>query len=146
MNSHLLTKILIGAGVLAAPAIIFAAPPEPQRIVCPVELPDDALRIGATTDGWIPYKSFPLRLNSAAPTRGRPEELADLATFTTVKTKTSRIDTYPLPLPHPGGIWMKCGYGSLNEITLHKQLDERIRECRITTSNAEPPTIDIICR
>lgn len=124
-----------------------AATPVPaQRIVCPAELPDEAFRIGKPTNGWIPYKSLPLRLHSAAPTAGPPDEHADLAFFTTVKTKKARIDTYPLPLPHPGGIWMKCGYGSLNEVTLHRQLDDSVRECRITMSKAEFPEIDIVCK
>lgn len=43
------------------------------------------------------------------------------------------IDTYPLL--GPGGIWMKCGYGSLNEVTLHRRLDDSIQEGRISMSN-----------
>ena len=146
MNILPLGIALVSMCALTARMPAHSATPAPQRIACPAELPEAAFRIGATTDGWIPYQFMPLRLHSAAPTRGRPEEHADLAYFTTIKTKKARIDTYPLPLPHPGGIWMKCGYGSLNEVTLHKQLDDSIRECRITTSNAEFPVIDIVCK
>ena len=133
------------ACIALAPSAAAAALPA-QAIVCPAQLPDEAFRIGKPTNGWIAYQSLPLRLHSAAPTAGPPEEHADLAYFTTVRTKNARIDTYPLPLPHPGGIWMKCGYGALNEVTLHRRLDGRIRECRITTSNAEFPVIEIVCK
>src|SRR5450830_99918 len=145
MSRRLTISLMILGGALGATAFASAAPPAQQRIVCPTELPDQVLRVSGPIDGWIPYKSMPMRLHSAAPTRGRPEQLADLAGFDTVKTKTARIDTYPLPLPHPGGIWMKCGYGEFNEITLHKQLDDNIRECRITMTKAEPVAIDIMC-
>jgi hypothetical protein len=145
MKAVFLASLIILACCRAAPSVAGTLP-APQRIECPGELPDDAFRIGKPTNGWIPYKYMPLRLHSAAPTAGPPEEHADLAEFSTVKTKHSRIDTYPLPLPHPGGIWMKCGYGSLNEITLHRRLDDRIRECRITTSNGELTVIDIVCQ
>jgi len=145
MSKLLLKSLFVCAWTFTATNFASAAAPVPQRIVCPSSLPDEALRIGEAKDGWIPYKSSPLLLNSAAPTRGRPEELADLAGFDTVKTKTARIDTYPLPLPHQHGIWMKCGYGTFNEVTLHKQLDDRIRQCKLTTFNGEPVVIDIVC-
>lgn len=140
-----LNSIAAMACIAFATSVAAASLPA-QAIVCPAELPDEAFRIGKPTNGWIPYKSLPIRLHSAAPTRGRPEEHADLAYFTTVRTKKARIDTYPLPLPHPGGIWMKCGYGSLNEVTLHRRLDDSIRECRIRMTNAEFPVIEIVCK
>ncbi len=118
----------------------------PQRIECPKEVPEATIRLVATDNGWKPYKSFPLRLNSAAPTGGPPELNADLAQFTTKRNKTARMDTYDLSPPHPGGIWMKCGYGASNEITLHKQLDDSITQCTITQKNASPSEIEIVCR
>jgi hypothetical protein len=118
----------------------------PQRIECPREVPEAAIRLVDAGSGWKPYKSFPLKLNSAAPTGGPPELNADLAQFTTKRNKTSRIDTYDLSPPHPGGVWMKCGYGASNEITLHKQLDDSITQCTITQKNASPSEIDIMCR
>lgn len=117
----------------------------PQRIECPKEVADATIHLVATGDGWKPYKSFPLKLNSAAPTGGPPELHADLAQFSTKRTKTARSDTYDLRPPHPGGIWMKCGYGASNEITLHKQLNDTIRQCTITQKNASPSEIDIMC-
>lgn len=116
-----------------------------QRIECPKEVADATISLVAMDDGWEPYISFPLKLNSAAPTGGPPEQHADLAQFTTQRTKTVRIDTYDLSPPHPGGIWLKCGYGASNEITLHKQLNDNIRGCTITQKNACPFEIDITC-
>jgi hypothetical protein len=118
----------------------------PQRIACPKEVPEAAIRLAVTDNGWKPYKSFPLKLNSAAPTGGPPEMNADLAQFTTKRNKSVRIDTYDLSPPHPGGIWMKCGYGASNEITLHKQLDDSITQCTITQKNASPSEIEIMCK
>lgn len=139
-------NIFIGAGIFVLMADSNARDIGEVRIVCPAELPDNALRTGATVDGWRPHKSAPLRLNSAAPTGGPPELQADLASFTTVKTRKGRIDTYDLAPPNRDGTWMKCGYGARNEVTLHKRLDDRIRQCRLTTSNADSAAIDIVCK
>lgn len=118
----------------------------PQRIECPKEVPEGMIRLVATNNGWIPHKSFPLRLTSAAPTGGPPERNADLAQFATKRSKIARIDTYDLSPPHPGGIWMKCGYGASNEITLHRQLDNSVTQCTITQKIAAPSEIEIVCR
>jgi hypothetical protein len=118
----------------------------PQRIECPREVPAGAVRLMPTQDGWRPYQSSPLKLNSAAPTGGPPEKKADLAEFTTTRSKTARVDTYDLSPPHPGGVWIKCGYGAGNEITLHRQLDSTVTQCAITQKTAAPFEIDILCR
>lgn len=135
------------AMIFASLALLYqAAMAAPQRIECPGEVPAAAIRLVETGGGWKPYKSFPLKLNSAAPTGGPPELQADLAQFTTKRSKAARIDTYDLSPPHPGGIWMKCGYGASNEITLHKQLDDSITQCTITQKNLSPADIEIVCR
>jgi hypothetical protein len=118
----------------------------PQRIECPKEVGAATIRLVARPDGWKPYQSMPLKLNSAAPTGGPPELHADLAQFTTKRSKTVRVDTYDLSPPHPGGIWMKCGYGAANEITLHKRLNDHIAQCTFTQNNADPSNIEIVCR
>lgn len=118
----------------------------PQRIECPAEVAEPTISLVAKDDGWKPYQSFPLKLNSAAPTGGPPELHVDLAQFTTKRNKTARIDTYDLSPPHPGGIWMKCGYGASNEITLHKRLNDNVTQCTITQANASPSEIAIVCR
>lgn len=118
----------------------------PQRIECPAEVTEATIRLVARDDGWKPYQSFPLKLNSAAPTGGPPELHADLAQFTTKRNKTVRIDTYDLRPPHPGGIWMKCGYGASNEITLHRRLNDDVTQCTITQNNVSPSEIGIVCR
>lgn len=133
----------IFASIIAIHQPLFAAP---QRIECPAEVGEATIRLVARADGWKPYQSFPLKLNSAAPTGGPPELHADLALFTTKRNKTVRIDTYDLSPPHPGGIWMKCGYGTSNEITLHKRLDDNVTQCTITQDNASPSEIGIVCR
>jgi hypothetical protein len=117
-----------------------------QRIECPKEIPEQSIQLMGTVNGWKPYKSFPLKLNSAAPTAGPPEQKADLADFSTRRTKSATIDTYDLSLPHPGGVWMKCGYGAFNEITLHKQLNDAITQCMITQKSASPSDIEISCK
>lgn len=68
------------------------------------------------------------------------------ALFTTRRNKKVRIDTYDLSPPHPGGIWMKCGYGASNEITLHKRLNDNVTQCTISQNNASPSEIEIVCR
>jgi hypothetical protein len=118
----------------------------PQRIECPKVLPDEAIQLQGTADGWKPHKSAPLRLNSAAPTGGPPEMQADLAEFTTTRSKTVRTDVYDLRPPKPGGIWIKCSYGKANEITLHKRLDSRITQCTVTQKTASASEIDILCK
>jgi hypothetical protein len=117
-----------------------------HRIVCPKVVPSTAMKLDATIDGWRTYSSLPLKLNSAAPTGGPPEQHADFAEFTTKTTKAERIDQYDLRPPHPGGLWMKCGYGASNEITLHKQIDDSISQCTITHQHKAPSEIDIVCR
>lgn len=133
----------IFVGIAAVHQPLVAAP---QRVECPAEVAEATIRLVAKDDGWKPYQSSPLKLNSAAPTGGPPELHADLAQFTTKRYKTVRIDTYDLSPPHPGGIWMKCGYGASNEITLHKRLDDNVTECTITQNNASPSEIGIVCR
>lgn len=133
---------------MACASLLFLCQPSeatPQRVQCPKELPEASIQLVDTPTGWKPYKSFPLKLNSAAPTAGPPELKADLAEFTTKRTKTARIDTYDLSPPHPGGVWMKCGYGASNEITLHKQLDDTITQCTITQKHGSPSDIAILC-
>ena len=117
-----------------------------QRLECPKAIPEASIQLVDTPKGWKPYQSFPLKLNSAAPTAGPPELKADLAEFTTKRNKTARTDTYDLSPPHPGGVWMKCGYGASNEITLHKQLDDTITQCIITQKLASPSDIEIQCK
>lgn len=141
------TILLCCASTCCAAPQVAPANARPVRLVCPPHLPEATLQASALVNGWIVYQSAPLRLNSAAPTRGSPAEHADLASFTTERTGNRRIDTYSLPMPHSGGIWMKCGYGALNEVTLHRQLDDGIRECRITSSSTAGATaIDISCK
>lgn len=131
---------------LACTGLMTLHPPvHAKRIECPKEIPEGSIQLVDTPNGWKPYKSFPLKLNSAAPTAGPPELKADLAEFTTKRTKTTRTDTYDLHPPHPGGVWMKCGYGASNEITLHKQLDDTITRCTITQKIAHPSDIEIKC-
>jgi hypothetical protein len=112
---------------------------------CPKVLPSTAMKLDATIDGWRTYSSLPLALNSAAPTGGPPEQHADFAEFTTTRTKVARIDQYDLRPPHPGGLWIKCGYGAANEVTLHKQIDDSITQCTITQKHKVSSEIDIIC-
>ena len=123
-----------------------STPAVPLRVACPKEVPDAAIQLAATSNGWKPYKSSPLKLHSAAPTGGPPEMNADLADFSTKRDARGRVDTYDLSPPHPGGVWIKCGYGASNEITLHKRLDDAITQCTITQKLAAPSDIDIICK
>lgn len=142
----LFRSIVVTTAFGSMAAIHHAYAAAPQRIECPKEVGEATIRLVAQPDGWKPYQSFPLKLNSAAPTGGPPELHADLAQFTTKRNKTGRIDTYDLSPPHPGGIWMKCGYGANNEITLHKRLNDSIAQCTIRQNNAAPSDIEIVCR
>ncbi|WP_426192164.1 STY0301 family protein [Massilia sp. DWR3-1-1] len=123
-----------------------AARPSVQHIVCPAELPESALRAGIAFDGWIPHVNGPFRLSFAAPTGGPPEQDAELAFYTTTRSNTARTNTYDLRPPNPGGIWIKCAYGELGDLSLHRRLDDRIEQCSVTVSNALPRKIDIECQ
>ncbi len=70
---------------------------------------------------------------------------ADLAEFTTTRSKTARTDVYDLRPPNPDGVWIKCGYGKANEITLHKRLDTTITRCTITQNMSSASEINILC-
>lgn len=142
-----ISKSITAAIVAIAAAVVHGPVLAAQHhIVCPKEVPSTAIKLDATIDGWRTYSSLPLTLNSAAPTGGPPEQHADFAEFTTKTTKVARIDQYDLRPPHPGGLWMKCGYGAANEVTLHKQLDGSISQCTITQKLKAPAEIDIVCR
>ena len=143
---HGFSKSLIVAAMCGLGTAAQSGSPAVQHIVCPAELPSDAIQTGVEREGWRPYLKGPFRLEFAAPTAGPPEKDAELAYYTTTHTKTSRTNIYNLPQPHPGGIWVKCAYSPLGDISLHRQLDDSIEQCKITISNESPKKVDIQCK
>lgn len=103
-----------------------------QVIECPAAILPASIHIVDAAAGWKSHVPAPLYLHAAAPSDGPPEKLGELADFTTHPGKTEWSYTYSLQGSFPDGKWMQCAYGTMNEITLSKKIDDSVTECKLT--------------
>jgi hypothetical protein len=119
-------------------------------IVCPAELPANAMKIVTTPHGWQPFISSPLFLHSAGPIAGPPERLGQMVGETTRKTKTeSTVEYHSLDAPYPEGVWFSCDYGEGNEFSIAKKLDAGIKSCVVKYKKGDKAgqnDLDIKCK
>lgn len=120
------------------------------NIVCPAELPAEALKIVTPPHGWKPFVSSPLYLHNAAPIAGPPERLGRMIGRTTKKANNEWTDEYgSLDAPFPEGVWFTCDYGAGNEFSIAKKLDAGIKSCIVKGRKGEKSgqnTFDIKCK
>lgn len=142
-NSKLALAALLA---LAATAVAAAE----ITIVCPTELPSEALRIVTVPSGWQPYISSPLYLHSAAPIFGPPERLGQIRGQTIKHSKGEPTVQYDeLDSPPPEGVWFSCEYGEGNEFSLAKKLPAGIKSCTVKYTKGEKAgqnDLDIKCK
>jgi hypothetical protein len=121
-----------------------------MTIVCPTELPAEAMKIVTTPRGWQPFISSPLYLHSAAPIAGPPERLGRMVGRTTKRPRgewTVRYDD--LDAPFPEGVWFSCDYGEGNEFSIAKKLDDGVKSCVVKGKKGEKSGhnyLDITCK
>lgn len=101
-------------------------------LVCPPSVPAASLRVVDTPPGWTSQVERPLYLHSAAPIDGPPQRRGVLATYTVKQQHGQARYTYRLVGAFPEGKWLQCAYGEHGQVTLSRQLDDAIRECRFT--------------
>lgn len=115
-----------------------ASPGAQVSIVCPSELPAEAMKIVTAPDGWKPFVSSPLFLHSASPIAGPPERLGQLMGETTRRTKSESIVLYQsLDVGTPEGVWVQCDYGEGNEFSRTKKLPAGIKSCVVKSKKGE---------
>lgn len=119
-------------------------------IVCPTELPAEAMKIVSAPPGWQSFISSPLYLHSAAPIAGPPERLGRMVGRTINRPKGEWTVVYDaLDAPFPEGVWFSCDYGEGNEFSIAKKLDVGIKSCVVhgkKGGKAGQNTLDIKCK
>ena len=119
-------------------------------IVCPTELPAEAMKIVTAPHGWQPFISSPLYLHSAAPIAGPPERLGRMVGRTINRRKGEWMVEYDsLDAPFPEGIWFSCDYGEGNEFSIAKKLDAGIKSCVVHGKKGEKAgqnSLEINCK
>ncbi|MBB3117858.1 STY0301 family protein [Pseudoduganella violacea] len=104
-----------------------------HEIECPTEISAAALAINAP-EGWSAYAQEGLRLRSAEPALGPPEEKAFLKPGSTKSIKGGSIDSWlELSGSGPTGKWIVCRYGERGEITLSKKLHDNTSACTVSS-------------
>ncbi|UGQ46656.1 STY0301 family protein [Massilia endophytica] len=119
------------------------------KIECPAQIASTSLRLSGTPTGWRGHVSSPLFLHNAAPIDGPPEDLGSLMGETIKESKNHWVIRYSLDGPFPKGKWFTCDYGSLNEVSLSRQLPGNTMECTVTGRkgvHAGENTFEIVCR
>lgn len=119
-------------------------------IVCPTELPAEAMKIVTTPHGWRPFIASPLYLHSAAPIFGPPERLGRIIGRTTKRPNgESTVQYDDLDSPPPEGVWFSCDYGDGNQFSIAKKLDAGIKSCVVKYRKGEKAgqkDLDIKCK
>ena len=141
----------IYAGLAALGVIISTAAAGAEiAIVCPTELPAEALAISAAPHGWRPFISSPMYLHSAAPIFGPPERLGRIIGRTTKHSTGESTAHYDdLASPPPEGVWFVCDYGESNQFSIAKKLPEGVHSCTVKYKKGEhggQNDLDIKCK
>lgn len=121
-----------------------------QIIVCPAELPAEAVQITKAPTGWRSATVSPVYLHSAAPTFGPPEKLGVLIGKTVGGRGGEFAVVYTqLNFAPADGLWFSCSYGTGNEFSLARRLDARIKSCVVNYRNGAKEgqnSLDIRCQ
>ena len=144
----MITSHFLAAALLAVAAGTATA--SETAIICPKELPAEALKIVHAPHGWQAFVSSPLYLHSAAPIAGPPERLGQMRGETKRRTKTQlTVEYHSLDAAFPEGVWFQCDYGEGNEFSLAKKLPAGIKSCVVKYRKGEKAgqnDLDIKCR
>ena len=121
-----------------------------MTIVCPAELPAEALAIVAAPHGWRPFISSPMYLHNAAPIFGPPERLGRIIGRTIKRPNGESTAQYDdLASPPPEGVWLVCDYGEANQFSIAKKLPDGVQGCTVKYKKGEhggQNDIDIKCK
>lgn len=135
-------KLIASISVLVMLPACQAQASAKHGLECPIEVSASAISIKAP-DGWTPYAEEGVRLHSAEPVLGPPEEKAFLKPSNTKITKTGSIDSWnELGGPAPGGKWLVCRYGERGELILSKRLNDTTSACTVNNQRAK---VEIFC-
>ena len=117
------------------------------KLECPVEFPAAAVQIIKPPAGWTPFTPTFLPLHSMALMTGPPANKAMLRPESEVKRPNGLTVVWKLEGLHD--IWLSCGYGEANEVTLSKQLPGAPSECAVNYLDRKPPAftqIELRCK
>ncbi|UTY58177.1 STY0301 family protein [Massilia sp. erpn] len=127
------TKPTIFVFAIWAAGLCHANASTSHKIECPPEISAAALTVNAP-EGWFAYAQEGIRLRSAEPMLGPPEEKAFLKPSGTKFTKGGSIDSWmELGGPAPDGKWIACRYGERGEIVLSQRLHDNTTACTISS-------------
>ncbi|MET3132215.1 hypothetical protein AAKU55_002485 [Oxalobacteraceae bacterium GrIS 1.11] len=157
MNTRTAPYRLTSAPAALAVAIFAVAPAAfsaELKFECPLaSLPAESVEIKNPPAGWTPFTPSFLPLHGVGLRYGHPSKKQDSKPYSEVKNKhggwTVTWKMEPSDVKPTEGMWMSCGYGEANEVTLSKPLPLNISECTVTSTvkdKASFPAFDIRCK
>lgn len=118
--------------LIGVPLFLYATTCAAVAPQCPESITPARVELTDTPAGWTASIGSRLYLHSAAPTSGPPEERGELAGFRQSGPPKRRTYSYDLAGIFPAGKWLACRYGTSDEITLARRLDDDVRSCSFT--------------
>jgi hypothetical protein len=112
------------------------------QIECPADLPADAVQIVKPPSGWTPFTPTFLPLHSVAIMTGPPTAKAMLKPSS--ETKRSKGSSVTWQLDGLRDVWLLCGYGEANEVTLSKQIPGAPSKCTVNYTERKPPAFTLV--
>lgn len=146
-TAPLLSSFAVACAVLWMPGASAATGTEHQ-IDCPLELPQEAVRIIQPPSDWAPFVRTGVRLSSAEPMFGPASEKGYLKPTSTKVLRGKSVDIWrELGGPMPSGKWIACNYGDHNEFILSKRIDDNTSECTVANSKDKQGrvVVDVRC-
>lgn len=119
-----------------APSLAFGAQ---TKLECPPELPATSLTMHQAPKGWTAYSPAALPLRSAGFMNGPPALLADLKPDSVIEGPRQSVETWKFDAGfYPQGLWIVCGYGRGDEMTLSRKIEHRPSTCSIKYRKGSP--------
>lgn len=121
-----------------------------EKVTCPAEIQQSALRLQDIPREWTPHVASPMYLHGAGAAAGPPDNQAQLRPerSTYAAGKASWKVTYNLEGDFPRGKWLECSYGTSNQIVLAKRLPATTSRCEVHYRKGEHAgqhTVDVTC-
>jgi hypothetical protein len=124
-----------------------------HKIVCPMEIKRDTIRITSAPAGWTPLYLYELEpglpLNGAGLMWGPPLSMTMSKPSWSGKVDGRNAERWTdLGGMESGEKWMACYYGERgqHDAILSKQIDAGATECTVTYTKAKRVPLDIVCK
>ncbi len=149
MERNLVTQFGLATIVVAFAAMGVASPAcAAYKAECPPRVLGESIKFEGTPSGWTPHAPSFLRAESVGFMYLEPSMRADAKPDKVVSLKGggSRVSW---TFGANNRMWISCGYGGKNEITLSKPLPSNITACTVTYSKNSKSSfddIDIDCK